>query len=61
MAAKGLYGKATLPAEHPGKVKLLTGVRDLFETPLSASLTIDTGTEALQVSVGKLFDFIYRK
>ncbi|HYE55261.1 MAG TPA: adenylyl-sulfate kinase [Chitinophagaceae bacterium] len=55
---KGLYKKALLPDDHPEKIKNLTGINDTYEAPADADLVIDTGSEGLQESVQKVFEFI---
>jgi adenylylsulfate kinase len=58
---KGLYKKAALPEGHPDKVILLTGVSDTYEIPSSPAMVIDTGTETLDFSTRKLFEFICKQ
>lgn len=53
---KGLYRKALLPDGHPDKIYNLTGLNDVFESPIAADLVIDTNLlsikESLDVAVG---------
>jgi len=58
---KGLYKKANLPENHPEKVRLLTGVTDVFEQPLSANLIIDTDSMSIQQSVNMMHQFIVQE
>jgi adenylylsulfate kinase len=55
---KGLYRKAMLPVDHPEKIFNLTGVNDPFEPPHNPDLIINTGNESIEVSAGKLLQFI---
>lgn len=55
---KGLYKRALLPDDHPDKIFNLTGVNDIYEVPLSADITIDTGNETAARSADKLYQFI---
>ena len=55
---KGLYKKASLPDNHPEKVRNLTGINDPFEKPATPDLTIDTDKESIEISAQKLSHFI---
>lgn len=55
---KGLYKKALLPDDDPEKVKNLTGVNDVFETPLSADIILYTDKETAENSAERLYLFI---
>ena len=55
---KGLYKKALLPDDNPEKVKNLTGVNDVFETPVSADIVLYTNEETAEDSAGRLYRFI---
>lgn len=48
---KGLYQRALLPHGHPDKIYNLSGLNDVFETPVSADLTIDTGLLGIEDSL----------
>lgn len=53
---KGLYGKA-----RSGKLKNFTGIDSPYEEPENPELIIDTGSENIEDSVGKLYNFIEKK
>lgn len=55
---KGLYQKALLPNGHPDKIYNLTGLNDIFETPVSADLAIDTGLLSIEDSLRIAVDFM---
>jgi len=55
---KNLYRKAMLPDDHPEKILNLTGVNDPFEPPHNPDLIINTNMESVEVSAGKLLQFI---
>ncbi|MFN3849090.1 MAG: adenylyl-sulfate kinase [Spirosomataceae bacterium] len=55
---KGLYKRALLKNDDPNKVYNLTGVSDSFDVPDSPDLAIETTTEQVEESVGKLLEFI---
>jgi adenylylsulfate kinase len=55
---KSLYRKAMLPDDHPEKILNLTGVNDPFEPPHNPDLIINTNMESVEVSAGKLLQFI---
>ena len=55
---KGLYRRAHLPPDHPGKVNNLTGVNDPFDTPVHYDLKIDTDAEDVAASAARLTAFI---
>ncbi len=57
---KGLYKRALLPDEDPGKIKNLTGVNDIFEEPTAADLIILTDKEPLERSAEQLSEFIMK-
>lgn len=58
---KGLYKRAFLPDTDPGKLFNLTGVNDVYEEPLHPDLMIDTSSETIEESAGKLYSFILRQ
>jgi adenylyl-sulfate kinase len=53
---KGLYKKALA-----GEIKQFTGVSDPYEEPLEADVVVDTATETLAVSVGKILAELERR
>ncbi|MEP6674021.1 MAG: adenylyl-sulfate kinase [Ferruginibacter sp.] len=55
---KGLYKRAALPEGHPDKLSNLTGVNDIYDLPYQPDLMIDSGTEDIDDSVNKLYQFI---
>ncbi|MDP4261972.1 MAG: adenylyl-sulfate kinase [Bacteroidota bacterium] len=55
---KGLYKRSLLPDDHPDKIFNLTGINDIYETPFSPDLVIDTGNETVGQSTQKLYQFI---
>lgn len=55
---KGLYKKALLPQNHQDKVGNLTGVNDIFETPISPDLILNTGEELVEESVNSFLQFV---
>jgi adenylylsulfate kinase len=56
--SKGLYQKALLPDGHPDKMYNLTGLGDVFESPVDAHLEIDTGNTDIESSAYQLAHFI---
>lgn len=58
---KGLYKRAFLPDNDPGKLFNLTGINDVYEEPLHPDLVIDTSSETIEESAGKLYSFILRQ
>lgn len=55
---KGLYRRALLPETDPEHIPNFTGVSDPYEVPNDADLTIETGLESVDTSVGTLVNFI---
>lgn len=55
---KGLYRRAALPDHHEEKIFNLTGVNDIYETPVAPDLLIDTGNETPEASSMRLYQFI---
>jgi adenylylsulfate kinase len=56
---KGLYARAMLPDNHPDKIANLTGVNDVYETPLNADLIINTDTSDPATCVQQLVQYVY--
>lgn len=54
---KGLYKRALMKDDEPGKISNLTGVNDPFDVPSDAELVIRTDEEEVGDSVQRLFDF----
>ena len=54
---KGLYFKASLPDDHPHKIKNLTGVNDVFEIPAQPDLYINTADHSIEECRDKIVDF----
>ena len=50
---KGLYKKA-----RNGEIKDFTGIDSPYESPVAPALTLNSGTDALPVTVQKAFDFL---
>lgn len=57
---KGMYKRAMLPEDDPGKIRNLTGVNDPFEKPLNPDLVLNTNAENVEDSVNKLYSFILK-
>jgi adenylylsulfate kinase len=57
---KGLYGRASLPDNHPDKITNLTGVNDIYEIPLNPELVINTEQHSIAESVDKMYRFMLR-
>ena len=55
---KGLYRRALLPDDDPGKIRNLSGMTDPYETPLKADLVIDTGIGDVEASTQQLLDYV---
>ena len=55
---KGLYKKALLPDDHPGKLWNLSGINDPYELPQHANLVIDTTESTIDVSVHQLLQYV---
>jgi len=55
---KGLYKRAMLPNDHPEKIFNLTGIDDVYETPVQPHLLIDTDKHSIEHSSNLLRDFI---
>jgi len=55
---KGLYKKAFLPDDHPGKLWNLSGINDPYELPQQADLVIDTSEYSIDVSVHQLLQYV---
>lgn len=55
---KGLYKRALLPDNHSDKLYQFTGVSDLYESPVSPDLTINTDNETPDESANRLVEFI---
>ena len=55
---KGLYKRALLPREHPDFVGDFTGISAPYEPPQAPDLLLHTHEETIEVSTGKLLDFI---
>lgn len=55
---KGLYSRAALPNDHPGKLNNLTGVNDPFEAPLNPDLVVHTDREDAERTACRIYDFI---
>lgn len=55
---KGLYSKARLPDGHPDKIYNLTGLTDVYETPVHPDLIINTESDTIETSVRKVAAFI---
>lgn len=53
---KGLYKKA-----RKGEIKNFTGIDAPFEKPLNPALTVNTGEERVEESVGKIMEFLKDK
>ncbi|MCI4373538.1 MAG: adenylyl-sulfate kinase [Thermoplasmata archaeon] len=51
--SKGMYRRST-----QGSVPHMTGVDDPFEEPLNPDLIVDTSTEAVPASLGRILDFL---
>ena len=57
---KGLYHRATLPAEHPEHIGHFTGISNPFEPPLNPDLILATHTQSVEDSVTTLVAFILK-
>lgn len=57
---KGLYRKATLPDDHPDKIKNLTGVSDPFEVPDNPDLYINTKKYSVNDCRDRIAEFILK-
>ncbi len=55
---KGLYKRAMLADHDPDKLFNLTGINDIYETPSSYDLQINTHTETVPQSVDRILGFI---
>ena len=55
---KGLYQKALLPDGHPDKIYNLTGLNDVFESPVAADLVVDTNVLSIEEGLYVAVDFM---
>jgi len=55
---KGLYQKALLPEGHPDKIYNLTGLNDVFETPVAADLVVCTDVLSTEEGLHVAADFM---
>lgn len=55
---KGLYRRAFLPDNDPEKIWNLSGVNDIYETPLTADIIIDTTHASREASLHQLLNYI---
>jgi adenylylsulfate kinase len=55
---KGLYRRALLPDDHPGKISNLTGINDPFERPAGPDLVIHTDRQSVEEASRELLKFI---
>lgn len=58
---KGLYHRALLPDNDPGKIFNLTGINDTFESPENPDLVINTMETSIDSAKDTIVDFIYGK
>jgi adenylylsulfate kinase len=55
---KGLYHKAMLPVNHPDRIENLTGVNDVYETPLQPHLTVNTSNASVEKCTSIICNYI---
>jgi adenylylsulfate kinase len=55
---KGLYARAELPNDHPGKLRNLTGISDPFDVPVEPELHINTSLHTIEQCTDKIGHFI---
>lgn len=58
---RGLYKRALLPDDDPGKLHNLTGVNDRYDIPVKPDLVIDTTSLAVEAATQMLCNFVKLK